>query len=133
MMKKKMTNRNELQNKYGFLKPTSITKGLMALGFDCGDGWLSILSELFEKIDKELLEEYSFNERKHFKIVQVKEKFGTLRVYCYGNNDRINELIEKAEQKSAITCECYGRIGATQNKSGWIQTLCKKCRKNKRL
>lgn len=121
-------DRGKLQKKYAFLKPTPITDGLMAFGFECGEGWLNILSELFKSIDKSLCKE----ERKIFKITQIKEKFGTLRVYYYGGNDRIEELVEKAELQSSITCERCGAKGATQNDSGWISTLCKKCRSLKK-
>lgn len=123
----RIIDRRKLQSKYEFLKPTPVANGLMAFGFECGDGWLGILAELFDKIDKAL----SKDERKNFKVSQIKEKFGTLRVYCYGSSDKIEKLIEKAEQKSAITCERCGKTGATQNRSGWISTLCEKCRSAK--
>jgi hypothetical protein len=121
-------DREILQNKYEFLKPTPITDGLMAFGFDVGDGWLEILSDLFEKIDNALSDE----ERKEFKVVQVKEKFAELRVYIYGGNDKIDALIDKATVQSLNTCEQCGKVPATQNRTGWMKTLCIECREHER-
>ena len=124
----KKINREELQNKYKFLKPTNIKEGLMLFGFEVENGWMKILEELFEKIQKELDCDKTI---KYFKVTQVKEKFGGLRVYVSGSNDKIDKYIEVAEQKSYKTCESCGKSPATQNKNGWIVTLCKTCRKNR--
>jgi hypothetical protein len=56
-------------------------------------------------------------------IVQVKEKFGTLRFYYYGGDDRVSALVDFAEAMSGVTCEECGAPG-TQTGGGWIKTLC---------
>lgn len=84
-----------LQDKYEFLRPTLLTEGLMAFAFDCDDGWLSILEDLFVEID----EEVKRSALTSFKVVQVKETFGILVVYVVGGNDTINELIAAALEK----------------------------------
>jgi hypothetical protein len=61
-----------------------------------------------------------------FAVQQVKEKFGTLRFYCPGN-DAIYRYVRLAERLSAVTCEDCGKPG-TQNDSGWIRTQCEECR-----
>jgi len=38
-----VARRRQLQDRYAFLGATSIQEGLMAFGFECGDGWLPIL------------------------------------------------------------------------------------------
>jgi hypothetical protein len=55
--------------------------------------------------------------------VQVKEKFGTLRFYYDGGDDKIDGMVSMAESMSATMCEECGAPGkATQG--GWIRTLC---------
>lgn len=122
-MTKEKINRRDLQNKYDFLKPTYIEDGLMAFGFECNDGWLNILADLFKKIDTILVDK----ERKVFRVIQVKEKFGELRVYCNFCNDKIDELVDEATIESRRTCEVCGSKNAKQYSDGWIVTLCKKC------
>jgi len=58
-----------------------------------------------------------------FAVGQVKEKFGTLRYYCPGN-DRIYRLIGMAETLSEVTCEDCGKRGKLRNKGGWLSTMC---------
>lgn len=81
-------HRMQLQNKYEFLHPSSIQGGLvMSLGIECGDGWISILEDLFARINDEL-KKANLTE---FKVVQVKEKFGDLVVYVHRGNDVSNQ------------------------------------------
>jgi hypothetical protein len=61
-----------------------------------------------------------------FAVVQVKEKYGTLRFYCTGT-PAIDKYIRLAERLSAMTCEDCGKPGQA-NESGWISTLCEECR-----
>ncbi len=56
-------------------------------------------------------------------IVQIKEKFGTLRFYCYGGSERVHHLIEFAESMSGCTCEKCGAPGK-KDTEGWIKTHC---------
>jgi len=120
--------RTLLQGKYEFLSPTPLTEGLMAFGFECGDGWLPILEDLFEKIDQEVKKAALSS----FKVIQVKEKFGGLRVYVSEGNDSIEALIDAASSKAAVTCEDCGKPGQwrTLNKGkfhGWLRTQCDEC------
>jgi hypothetical protein len=59
---------------------------------------------------------------------QVKEKFGTLRIYSYGGDQFCEGVIAMAERMSAVTCEHCGLPGKINN-NGWITTLCSSCRK----
>ena len=40
----------------------------------------------------------------------------------------VQEIIEQACKMSEITCEVCGMTGAKTNESGWLTTLCDKCR-----
>jgi len=90
----------------------------------CGPGWLNIIWELCKHIEEEL-EKMTPEQRESFAITDIKEKFGGLRFYCYGN-DAIDEWISKAEDKSYVTCEQCGKPGVTQRVNGWVYTVCKK-------
>ncbi len=59
-------------------------------------------------------------------IKQVKEKFGTLRVYLEGYDNVIAEITQFAEGMSITTCEECGNIGELR-KFKWIKTLCDPC------
>lgn len=63
-------------------------------------------------------------------IRQVKEKFGSMRVYINGGDNTIRDYIDMVCYISDSTCELCGGIGE-KTKSSWVQTLCKKCAKKK--
>ena len=93
-------------------------------GFEVGDGWFDLLKTL-------ILELKRLDTNQHLQVVQVKEKFGTLRFYINPIEntiyDAVMESIEKAEQISSITCELCGKPGTINNK-GWISVRCPECR-----
>lgn len=112
--------------------PKSPKEGAMYFGFECGDGWYQIIYDMcteIVKIAKEhniLLGPSDNFEELGLYVVQIKEKFGTLRVYTSGTWDAIQEVIDKAEMLSGITCEGCGLEGSRRSRA-WIQTLCEKC------
>lgn len=57
------------------------------------------------------------------KILQIKEKFGSLRLYVTGHTAEMSEIISHYEEASRTTCEECGEPG-TQTKTNWIRTLC---------
>ena len=61
-------------------------------------------------------------------IVQVKEKFGSLRFYYNGGDERVEALVGFAEAMSSRICEECGDKG-TQDNVGWIKTHCTKHRR----
>jgi hypothetical protein len=58
------------------------------------------------------------------KVVQVKEKFGTLRFYIDNGNDVSNAVTHYAELMSEHICEVCGNAGKTYYMS-WHKTLCR--------
>lgn len=56
-------------------------------------------------------------------IVQIKEKFGGLRVYTNGATETHQAYIDFAAAMASRTCEVCGSPGESRN-SGWIKTLC---------
>jgi hypothetical protein len=61
---------------------------------------------------------------------QVKEKFGGLRFYFTGGDDKIYGMARMAESMSYRTCEECGNPGKS-NSDGWISTLCDVHRKER--
>lgn len=95
-------------------------------GIEVGDGWFHIL----EALAKNITEQIEKNNLKNFKVLQIKEKFGGLRFYCRGGNDKIQEYVDHAEELSMNTCESCGQLGLPQNDS-WIKVLCQQCKERK--
>jgi hypothetical protein len=141
----------------------------MAWGCEHSDGWFYLLSDLCHYIQCILKHQFrvkvkegykgdDVDEYDHitlpkpsFRFMQIKEKFGTLRIYhsmVYDaeeflekidmddfNNEfdtnyqiPIREAIEYVEFLSAKTCEDCGKRGKTYF-DGWWRTLCPDCAK----
>ncbi len=59
------------------------------------------------------------------RIVQVKEKYGSLRIFLQAGTDEAENLIDEAETKSETICEACGAQGSNHTlRSGWSKTLC---------
>lgn len=103
----------------------------MCFGLECDDGWFWLIDKLCLAIQNYL------ENNKHLMIpqieaVQIKEKFGGLRFYVNYVNDGIGGMIAFAECLSYSICErCGSTKDVTQNKKGWIRSLCKICREPK--
>jgi hypothetical protein len=63
------------------------------------------------------------NEVPHVEVQQVKEKFGGLRFYFSGGDERIDGMVLMAEAIAERTCEVCGKPGRPRE-GGWIRTLC---------
>lgn len=88
--------------------------------FECGIGWYDILDGLFSKIKDLGLPSGEYGP---LKVDQIKEKFGTLRVYMNYYDERVESLIDAAEVESARTCEYCGKEGDLDSR-GWWKTVC---------
>lgn len=82
---------------------------------ECGKGW--------EKLYQPVIDEAK---RTGASVLQVKEKFGTLRLYLGGASEQLYKMRDEAEERSATTCEKCGDVGKLRGK-GWLVTLCDKC------
>lgn len=72
----------------------------------------------------------------HYRVLQVKEKFGTLRYYCRASGDdpepelldAMDAITDDAERASATICERCGQPGILhQNGRARVKTLCNTC------
>ena len=103
-----------------------VTENLMSFGCECGDGWFSIINAACSLIATH--EESA--EKTDFLFTQIKEKYGTLRIYYTGGNGYIDGVVGMAEAMSAYTCELCGAPGKLGG-IGWLTTRCDKCTDNK--
>ena len=77
-------------------------------------GWEGLIDELFDLAEKE-----------NFTVTQVKEKYGTLRIYVDGANMEMHNKIDKLECRSSAICEICGKAGEMISRGGWLKTRCK--------
>ena len=105
-----------------------------------GEGWTSLVESIYKYIDKF---------KTAITVVQVKEKFGTLRFYYdiqtmqlgespefdialpyYEDEvEAIENYVRMAEIKSGTICEACGDAGSIRNERPWVRTLCTACLK----
>lgn len=78
-------------------------------------GWRELVYELTEKIHRM---------EPSVRVGQIKEKFGGLRYYTYGHNDRVDALIDDYERKSMKICDVCGEPGTLRENKGWMMTRC---------
>lgn len=130
---------NEQNDKYLCEKYSKIFSGrngdpketLMCFGFCHDDGWFNIIDSMCSLIQSHIdrLPEGE-REEKQFVAVQVKEKFGELRVYGVGGDQFTSGVIAMASEISRVTCEACGKPGKISG-PGWYRCLCEDCRSKK--
>lgn len=88
-------------------------------------GWRKAFGiQMCKEIKKELIK---YNYLYKYRIMQIKEKFGTLRWYDNGSpNGCVNKIINKYENISYHTCIVCGKP-ATKISKGWISPYCDNC------
>lgn len=77
-----------------------------------GSGWSHLIKPVTDYCKKH-----------HIKIIQIKEKFGSLRIYIDEYTPELVELINKAEAESEKTCEKCGEPGYIAG-PGWVKCFC---------
>jgi hypothetical protein len=107
-------------------------------GFATGPGWWPIIESLCANIQsyidwrnrqrEELLKDNPYNHPipEHVEqvvVAQIKEKFGGLRFYYDGGDDRVFGMVQMAESWADHSCEDCGKPGK-QRDGGWVRTLC---------
>lgn len=95
----------------------------ISFGIECGDGWFKLIYNLIDCIKN-----YCQWNNHSIKILQIKEKYGSLRVYTNGNDNIIDGMIWFAEHLSYKICELCGSTDEVTQTEGWITSLCRKCK-----
>ena len=93
-------------------------------------GWYKAFGELFfEDLDKALKESYPEGIPEDFQLLDLKEKWGSLRVYLSSEPRLVSDVLYKYEYISSFICiECgipYPFAHMTYD--GWVMPLCEKC------
>ena len=83
----------------------------------------ALLKNLNEKID-ESKSELELRKQELPEVAQIKEKFGTLRLYLDSVSLKFDCVVHYAGMMSAVTCEDCGNAGETY-RMGWHRTLCR--------
>jgi len=107
----------------------------MCWGFECGDGWFTLLDHLMGNIQNHIDWTNRNSEVvQQVTLDQVKEKFGSLRFYYTGGDDYIRGMVTMAESMSGVICEECGAQAKTnwpktENDviGGWVRTICEPC------
>lgn len=94
------------------------------LGASCGDGWAGLVQELT----------ITLQQLGTCCIVQIKEKFGTMRYYAIIRDQHLPlrremmlSVIDCAEAMSQSICEYCGMPGTLRPERHWMKTLCDEC------
>ena len=123
----------------------------MGRGFECGNGWMSLIDSLCHQIQEHIdwnnkivladdTEKLGLPGKKRkvktdrklipqFIALQVKEKFGALRIYHRGGDEYCQGLVDMAVSWSWSTCELCGKGGKRHvgHTTGWIGSICDEC------
>ncbi len=106
--------------------PTSPRSPFAAGGFEIGDGWFALVDRLSAELAKDTA----------LYVVQVKEKYGRLKVY-FGRDESVPQdprldaeleaALVKAADESERTCEVCGKPGTIDERHRWVSVRCEPC------
>jgi len=101
---------------------------------ECEDGWYDLIDKACFRIQNRLKHlNKPENDETDFCWSQIKEKFGGIRLYCYGADDYVRGIVDMAEEMSLGICEFTGNKGKVRNlminqkgevvRASWLKTL----------
>lgn len=135
----------ELLDKYPFLKYRNIFSDELCYKTDeenlkhnyyvywNGSGWEKLWKKYLEKLFWVYDNKWTDKEKEAFRFMEIKEKFGELRIYTSFEDSRY-ELETKASMLSKWTCQKCGKEPRNEKGQriiwqtrGWITNFCKEC------
>ena len=135
MNEKQIIERNkELVGKYPFLLPRNVFSDKLREDYnyeytwydDLEKGWQIGLGKFLLEDLKEVL--VKTNNLDEFRFYQIKEKFGTLRLYTNGMPEEVQNVLDKYEFISQYICvHCGSPHACIVDNYGWYQPLCRDC------
>lgn len=88
-------------------------------GYVC-PGWITLIRSMLSEIKEQHMEDETDGPI----FTDIKEKYGTLRVYGYNISDYEQSIIDRYSKLSAVTCSACGKLGQLQEKNGWRFVAC---------
>ena len=135
----------ELPNIFTEKYPELLKKSELRFGIECYSGWYHLIDGVFSVACRELfdikrsinrdasqnkpyLEKVYIEKCQELPVFkQIKEKFGTLRMYVNDADPVLNGAILLAEKMSAHICEYCGMPAKTRKVGSWMSTICHPC------
>jgi len=97
-------------------------KSPMSYGINISEGWYPLLERVCDQLTALGIPGLAF--------AQVKEKFGSLRIYTNrGSDPVVNAILDAAEEESRSICEFCGNPGELDHTHNWVKTRCSLCKK----
>lgn len=121
---------NSLVKKYPFLEARNVwtdeqpDDNLTTWLDDMPEGWrIAFGEQMCKEIKEQLVKDNCLRE---YRIHQIKEKFGSLRIYSSFYTEDLMKIIDKYEVLSWRTCIKCGKPSKYATK-GWIEPYCEDC------
>jgi hypothetical protein len=121
--------RKALIEEYPYLQPRKVPTGevhpdydyqYIVGEYDLPEGWMKLFLQCCEDIKEPLIKAGQF---KTFRFMQVKEKYGQMRLYTDGAPEAVHSILDKYEFLSEQVCSVCGKP-ATAMTRGWICPYC---------
>jgi Icc-related predicted phosphoesterase len=104
--------------------PWDLEQNPIRFGFECGPGWFPLIEKTLIKLVR-IARDDGLD---RLRVRQVKEKFGGLRIYLSGGNDRADAAVAAAQLQSLKICDlCGGAVLTPPLLTGRIVTRCAPC------
>ena len=124
--------RKGMIEQYPYLIPRNVFSGKVSEDYDYSyivgeyclpKGWFDLFLQMCEDIREPLERSGHLND---FMFTQVKEKYGSMRLYNNGATSEVNEILDKYEFLSTQVCSECGKP-ATKMTVGYICPYCDDC------
>lgn len=132
---KKRWNNFLLCIKYPIIIPRELNTNKMCTGFfsrtwldSLPEGWRKAFGIKFFEELQNAVNQYPKEERKAFRIYNIKEKFGKLQIHLSMYTYEFDQIFNKYEKISAKTCVFCGNKAYWLTK-GYIVPMCNHCKK----
>jgi hypothetical protein len=90
------------------------------------EGWKKAFGEQWAKDVQEAIDKLPINTKREAYILDIKEKFGQLRVFLSVFSEELEEVLKKYEKISEQICHRCGK-SKTEGFGGWFSYLCDDC------
>lgn len=97
------------------------TRVMLELHYECDSGWSDLIHGFLTIVSM-------LDVEKAIIVQQIKEKFGSLRIYLFNETEEIARLRQVVEAESSRICEVCGSYeGRKRSTNGWLKTICSEC------